>query len=75
MKNGEMVSLVSMFNKQNVQYFAGILQRDMDWPITEIERYYSDLMEDTMIVENGKSKHHFMNGIVIKPIYYSNITQ
>lgn len=69
MKNKQMTSLIDLFNKQNVQYFVGILQRNMDWIITDMKKYYYDLTEDTKLKINGeKSQHHFMNGVVFKPL-------
>lgn len=58
-------SLIELFNKQNIQYFAGPIQRNFDWIITDFEKYYKDLIEDTNL---KIKKEHFMNVIVIKPL-------
>jgi hypothetical protein len=62
MKNGDMTSLIEMFNIQNIQYFAGVIQRYFEWIKTDMERYWNDF-EDTNIKQN---KSHFMNGVVTK---------
>ncbi|WP_405286474.1 DUF262 domain-containing protein [Methanobrevibacter sp.] len=64
MKSEEMTSLIDLFNKQNIQYFAGPTQRNIEWVKKDFEKYYNDLMNDTDV----KSKHvHYMNTVVIKP--------
>ena len=34
-----MTSLIDLFNKQNIQYFAGPTQRNIEWDKKDFEKY------------------------------------
>ena len=60
-----MTSLIKLFNKQNVQYFAGITQRNYEWTKRELETYWDCLENNTNIKSETT---HFMNCIITKPL-------
>ena len=77
MKSGEITSLINLFNKQNVQYFARVTQRNIDWTKVELDKYWNALIEN---VDVDLDIHHFMNCVITKPnsnkglLHYISIT-
>lgn len=77
MRSGDMTSLINLYNKQNVQYYARVTQRNMDWTKIELEKYWNSLIEN---VDIELDIHHFMNCVITKPnsnrglMHYISIT-
>ena len=64
MKSSEITSLIKLFDEQNIQYFAGITQRNFDWTKVEVEHYWECLINNIMpFYIEDRNKEFYIRGL------------
>lgn len=60
---GEIIKFIDLFNEQNVLYYVGPIQRNIDWDKSQIDYANMCLWQYTSITQN---RPHYMDSMVLK---------